>query len=374
MWKKRHDEVVALGGLHVIGTERHESRRIDNQLRGRSGRQGDPGSTRFYVSLEDDIMRLFGGDQVAKLMTVFKLPENVPLEHPMVSRAIEQAQIKVEGFHFDSRKHLVDYDDVLNKQREIVYRRRRKILEGERQRDSILENATGEVVNLVTIYSSEKESTFDREKIASEFCSIIPFDPASQQQLLHQLEQIHGAAPMSDFLTKLVTDMYDAREKQVSPEVMSQIERWVSLNVIDNLWMDHLDAIDDLREGIGLRGYGQLDPLVEYKNEAFNMFESLIATIDSEIVHRIYKVQVQASPNQVVQPMQAQPAPQFQPAGKNETPEIETKLSQAAKKMRTNSESTPVPVVNAAKKLGRNDPCWCGSGKKWKKCHYPKTG
>jgi len=326
------------------------------------------------VSLEDDIMRLFGGDQVAKLMTVFKLPENVPLEHPMVSRAIEQAQIKVEGFHFDSRKHLVDYDDVLNKQREIVYRRRRKILEGERQRDSILENATGEVVNLVTIYSSEKESTFDREKIASEFCSIIPFDPASQQQLLHQLEQIHGAAPMSDFLTKLVTDMYDAREKQVSPEVMSQIERWVSLNVIDNLWMDHLDAIDDLREGIGLRGYGQLDPLVEYKNEAFNMFESLIATIDSEIVHRIYKVQVQASPNQVVQPMQAQPAPQFQPAGKNETPEIETKLSQAAKKMRTNSESTPVPVVNAAKKLGRNDPCWCGSGKKWKKCHYPKTG
>ncbi|HUD20232.1 MAG TPA: preprotein translocase subunit SecA [Patescibacteria group bacterium] len=374
VWKKRHDEVVALGGLHVIGTERHESRRIDNQLRGRSGRQGDPGSTRFYVSLEDDIMRLFGGDQVAKLMTVFKLPENVPLEHPMVSRAIEQAQIKVEGFHFDSRKHLVDYDDVLNKQREIVYRRRRKILEGERQRDSILENATGEVVNLVTIYSSEKESTFDREKIASEFCSIIPFDPASQQQLLHQLEQIHGAAPMSDFLTKLVTDMYDAREKQVSPEVMSQIERWVSLNVIDNLWMDHLDAIDDLREGIGLRGYGQLDPLVEYKNEAFNMFESLIATIDSEIVHRIYKVQVQASPNQVVQPMQAQPAPQFQPAGKNETPEIETKLSQAAKKMRTNSESTPVPVVNAAKKLGRNDPCWCGSGKKWKKCHYPKTG
>ncbi len=374
VWKKRHDEVVALGGLHVIGTERHESRRIDNQLRGRSGRQGDPGSTRFYVSLEDDIMRLFGGDQVAKLMTVFKLPENVPLEHPMVSRAIEQAQIKVEGFHFDSRKHLVDYDDVLNKQREIVYRRRRKILEGERQRDSILENTTAEVVNLVTIYSSEKESTFDREKIASEFCSIIPFDPASQQQLLHQLEQTHDAPQMSEFLTKLVTDMYDAREKQVSPEVMSQIERWVSLNVIDNLWMDHLDAIDDLREGIGLRGYGQLDPLVEYKNEAFNMFERLIATIDSEIVHRIFKVQVQASPNQTAQPIQAQPAPQFQPAGKNETPEIETKLSQAAKKMRTNSESTQVPVVNAAKKLGRNDPCWCGSGKKWKKCHYPKTG
>jgi len=365
VWQKQHDEVVANGGLHVIGTERHESRRIDNQLRGRSGRQGDPGTSRFFVSLEDEIMRLFGGDQVAKLMSVFKLPEDVPLEHPMVSRAIQQAQVKVEGFHFDSRKHLVDYDDVLNKQREIVYRQRRKILEGERQKDKILENVSTEISNLVAVYSSEKEGTFERDKIVTEFCTIIPFDPLSQGQLSHQLEQMQSGTEMTEFLNKLTTDMYEQREKQITPEVMGQIERWVSLNVIDNLWMDHLDAIDDLREGIGLRGYGQRDPLVEYKNEAFSMFERLMATIDSDIVHRIYKVQVQMSPNQQQQPMA------FKPAGAPEAPKIETKLSQAAEKARE-AAKVSVTVINSASKLGRNDPCWCGSGKKWKKCHYPK--
>lgn len=347
-WQKNHDEVLSFGGLHVIGTERHESRRIDNQLRGRSGRQGDPGSSRFYVSLEDDIMRLFGGDQVARLMTVFKLPEDVPLEHPMVSRAIEQAQVKVEGFHFDSRKHLVEYDDVLNKQREIVYRKRRKILEGESQKDTILQNLSGELGNLVAMYSSEKEGEIDRQKILSEFVSIIPFDGASQEQLLKQLSQAHTAADATEFLITIARDMYDNREKQISPEITRQIERWVSLSVIDSYWMDHLDAVDDLREGIGLRGYGQLDPLVEYKNEAFNMFERLIAGIDSEIIHRIYKVQVSqnAPPAQTVIPKNIQ------------TNTIEQAVVQ--------------PAVNAAKKLGRNDPCWCGSGKKWKKCHYPK--
>ena len=367
IWLKQHDEVLSYGGLHVIGTERHESRRIDNQLRGRSGRQGDPGSTRFYVSLEDEIMRLFGGDQVAKLMTMFNLPEDVPLEHPMVSRAIQQAQVKVEGFHFDSRKHLVDYDDVLNKQREIVYRRRRKILEGERQKETILKSIFGEIGNLVSIYSSEKDSSFDREKISTEFCSIVPFDPASQQQLMAQLQQLHTSADMVEFLTKLTSDLYESREKQVTPDVMGQIERLVSLNVIDSLWMDHLDAIDDLREGIGLRGYGQLDPLVEYKNEAFSMFESLMTTIDSEIVHRIYKVQVQATPNQAQQPLA------YKPAGESEVPKIETKLSQAAQKAKA-AATASVTVINSAKKLSRNDPCWCGSGKKWKKCHYPQTG
>ena len=193
-WKKTHDEILGLGGLHVIGTERHESRRIDNQLRGRAGRQGDPGTSRFFVSLEDDIMRLFGGDQVARLMTIFKLPEDVPLEHPMVSKAIEQAQVKVEGFHFDSRKHLVDYDDVLNKQREIVYRRRRKILEGERQKEKILEKISLEIANIVAINTQEREGSFEYEKIISEFCSIIPFNPASQNQLIKQLHQISNSS------------------------------------------------------------------------------------------------------------------------------------------------------------------------------------
>ncbi len=360
-WQKLHKEVIASGGLHVIGTERHESRRIDNQLRGRSGRQGDPGTSRFYVSLEDDIMRLFGGDQVAKLMDIFKLPEDQPLEHGMVSRAIEQAQVKVEGFHFDSRKHLVEYDDVLNKQREIVYRKRRKILEGESQKDEILANIAKEISNVVLLYADEKGTNVERDKIVAEFISIIPFDPASQQQLLKQLEQLHTGPDITEFLTKISADMYATREKQISPELMRQIERWVSLQVIDSFWMEHLDAVDDLREGIGLRGYGQLDPLVEYKNEAFNMFDQLMAGIDGEIVHRIYKVQVATNP----------------PAGGTvsaSTPIGESPITKAAKQMRTNTSEQVVaqPVVNAAKKLGRNDPCWCGSGKKWKKCHYPK--
>lgn len=343
-WQKAHDEVVSLGGLHVIGSERHESRRIDNQLRGRSGRQGDPGSSRFYVALDDDIMRLFGGDQVAKLMTIFKLPEDVPLEHGMVSKAIEQAQTKVEGFHFDSRKHLVEYDDVLNKQREIIYRQRRKILEGENQKEEILRKISSEISTTASMYAGEREGMMERDKIVAEFVSILPFDEASQGQLLKQLEQFHTSGEIIDFLSKLSADMYETREKQVSPEVMRQIERWVSLQVIDSLWMDHLDAIDDLREGIGLRGYGQRDPLVEYKNEAFSMFERLVATIDSEIVHRIFKVQVQ-----LAQP----PTSNIQPTT---LPSVPT--------------HSPIPP----KKLGRNDPCPCGSGKKWKKCHYPNLG
>ncbi len=355
-WQEKHDEVVALGGLHVIGSERHESRRIDNQLRGRAGRQGDPGSSRFYVSLEDDIMRLFGGDQVARLMTVFKLPEDVPLEHGMVSRAIEQAQVKVEGFHFDSRKHLVEYDDVLNKQREIIYRRRGKILAGESQKETILEKISQEIDTVVGMYATD--SSIEREKIVSDFISIIPFDEASGRQLLVQLEGFHMGAEIQEFLTGLSRQMYDARENQMTGDVMRQIEKWVSLQVIDSLWMDHLDAIDDLREGIGLRGYGQRDPLVEYKNEAFSMFETLMASIDREIVHRIFKVQVQMAP----------PQSNTTPAKRDLAPRDNlTNLTNP-----TNEVYTPQPIPHPSspitpKKLGRNDPCPCGA-------IDPKTG
>ena len=347
-WQKQHDEVLRVGGLHVIGTERHESRRIDNQLRGRSGRQGDPGLTRFYVSLDDDIMRLFGGEQVAKLMTIFKLPEDVPLEHPMVSRAIEQAQVKVEGFHFDSRKHLVEYDDVLNKQREIVYKRRSDTLEGEDQKESIIANIQSEIENVVTMYADEKERTIDREKILTEFLSIIPFDSASSEQLLKQLEQLHTGSEMSSFLKTLVRDMYLSRETQVTPGVMRQVERWVSLSVVDSLWMEHLDAIDDLREGIGLRGYGQRDPLVEYKNEAFIMFERLMTTLESEISHRIFKVQV----NMNTENTQNKSTP---------LPETETAVTKALKHMKKNDGAENTQPVKANKQPGRNDPCPCGA-------------
>lgn len=362
-WQKNHEQVITSGGLHVIGSERHESRRIDNQLRGRSGRQGDPGSSRFYVSLEDDIMRLFGGDQVSKLMTIFKLPEDVPLEHPMVSRSIEQAQTKVEGFHFDSRKHLVEYDDVLNKHREIIYRLRRKVLEGESQKDRIIAALKKEVDQIVTV-SALETGTPDITKIMVELVSIIPFDPRSQQELTKQLEQDPRQDGVKSLLETLVTDTYENREKQLGEDLMRQIERWVSLGIIDNLWMEHLEAIDDLREGIGLRGYGQRDPLVEYKNEAFSMFDRLVNSIDSGIVHRIFKVQVQLTPQTNTK---ASPTPDL---------ETETQLTKIAKKARTNdsTESTQQPVQKE-KTIGRNDPCPCGAinpetGKpyKYKKC------
>lgn len=361
-WKKNHDEVIKLGGLHVIGTERHESRRIDNQLRGRSGRQGDPGSSRFFVALDDEIMRLFGGEQVAKLMTIFKLSEDVPLEHAMVSRAIEQAQVKVEGFHFDSRKHLVEYDDVLNKQREIVYKLRRQIVEGQDLKNMILEKLGSQIHNIVNLYAAEGFSSIEREKILQEFVSIIPFDPNSQRGLLSQIEQMKDADTISDFLIKVTKDTYDQKEKSVGSEIMRQIEKWASLSVVDNFWMDHLDAIDDLREGIGLRGYGQLDPLVEYKNEAFSMFERLISAIDYEIAHRIFKIQVQLSPDQLKAIQQQQQT--------TISKEAQHRQSKMGSDLQGVKGLTPKGSDNK-KKLGRNDPCWCGSGKKWKKCHYP---
>ncbi len=348
LWQKAHEEVVALGGLHVIGTERHESRRIDNQLRGRSGRQGDPGSSRFFVSLEDEIMRLFGGDQIAKLMDTFKMPEDVPLEHPMVSRAIEQAQVKVEGFNFDARKHLVDYDDVLNKQREIIYKRRKKLLSGETLKEEILEKVSLDITNFTLMYFPEGYTQPELQKIVQEFATIVPFDENSQKQLMIQVGQLKTSQEIIEFLVKIAHDLYEQKEKQVTPEVARQIERWVAFSVIDNLWMDHLDAIDDLREGIGLRGYGQRDPLIEYKNEAYTMFERLLSTIDYEIVHRIFKIQVNSQPQVMPQ--------------KIVTTSAGGEVSQVSQK----------PLHK--NKIGRNDPCWCGSGKKWKRCHYPQLG
>ncbi|MCL4353058.1 preprotein translocase subunit SecA [Patescibacteria group bacterium] len=355
-WEKKHNEVLDLGGLYVIGTERHESRRIDNQLRGRSGRQGDPGSSRFFVALDDEIMRLFGGDTIAKLMTRFKMPEDVPLEHPLVSRAIEQAQIKVEGFNFDIRKHLVEYDDVLNRQREIIYKRRHKIIEaeGKEERENlkseILEKISLAVSGIVSREAIGYEAAVSQdEKIIEEFATIIPFDSASKEQLVKQLNQMPDHSQKIEFLNGIALDVYNRREKEIGEEMSYDIERFVVLRVIDNLWMDHLDAIENLRQGIGLRGYAQLDPLVEYKNEAYRMFEALVGTIDDEIVHAIYKIQVQL------------------PA-----------VSERKEKIVTHAAgSTPFPAgdesppPSPSKKLGRNDLCWCGSGKKYKKCHYP---
>lgn len=347
-WEKRHQEVLDAGGLYIIGTERHESRRIDNQLRGRAGRQGDPGKSQFFVALDDDIMRLFGGETIANLMTRFNMPEDVPLSHPLVSRAIEQAQVKVEGFNFDTRKHLVDYDDVLNKQREIIYKRRQDIVrgvDGDVLHQEYKEKIESSIANLIALHTATGDET---EKIVKDFTTIVPFDEKSQEQIGLQLEQLHDAPQKIEFLTNLALDVYEKRVKDLG-ELSGQIERAVSLSVIDAMWMDHLDAIENLRQGIGLRGYGQRDPLVEYKNEAFRMFEQLMQGVDDEIVHRIYKVQVQPVVPHVHE---------------------HTTTNTPASEVSTQKKNIPAASdTKTHKKLGRNDPCWCGSGKKYKKCH-----
>ena len=358
-WEKKHRDVVDLGGLYVIGTERHESRRIDNQLRGRSGRQGDPGASRFFVALDDEIMRLFGGETISNVMTRFNMPEDVPLQHMIVSKAIEQAQTKVEGFNFDIRKHLVDYDDVLNKQREIIYKRRRKVLESsskESLEKEIIEKidvAVATIVNLNINQISNNTKSVD-EKIIDDFTTIIPFDDLSKKQLVKQLEAVSAIEQKISFLTSITRDVYTQRKKQLGEKTMGQIERYVMLSVIDTLWMDHLDAVENLRGGIGLRGYGQRDPLVEYKNEAYAMFEQLISGIDDEIVHRIYKIQVQA-------PVPAHQHIVQQAAGE----------SVGISEVSANNKQQVTSSSGDKKKLGRNDPCYCGSGKKYKRCHYP---
>jgi preprotein translocase subunit SecA len=364
-WEKEHKEILSLGGLYVIGTERHESRRIDNQLRGRSGRQGDPGKSQFFVALDDDIMRLFGGDKIASLMTRFNMPEDVPLTHPFVSRAIENAQVKVEGFNFDIRKHLVEYDDVLNKQREIIYSFRRKVLESSKDSKNLKEDVINRIKNAIyslvssNIDSPYTESENRNENIIKEFATIIPFDEQSQKQLVLQLEQLPTDEEKADFLIGLAQDLYEKREEQMGNEIMRMIEQKIFLDVIDYLWMDHLDAIENLRQGIGLRGYAQRDPLVEYKNEAFRMFEQLMNAIDDAIVHRIYKIQVVQSPTNIHAHMTTN------------TPQSEVR--EDSRNSKFSSENTN-QIPQTKKKLGRNDPCWCGSGRKWKKCHYPDPG
>ena len=374
-----------LGGLYVIGTERHESRRIDNQLRGRSGRQGDPGESRFFVSLEDDLMRIFGGDQVSKVMDFLKMPEDVPIEHGLVSKAIESAQKKVETHNFDIRKHTVEYDDVMNQQRQIIYEVRKKVIEtadskGTALKTEILEKIGVEIAALATVYSEEG---LDAKKIIEEFTTIVPLDDESKKQLVTQISSIGNPDEITKFLKELVQKFYDEREQKVGFDVARDMEVFVYLNTIDSLWIEHLDTMDDLRSGIGLRGYAQRDPLIEYKREGFELFEKLMSEVDFEIVRRIFKVAVQG-----------QVPPQVQPIKVEEMhPEIEVGVEQEASEIgatvkEETSGETKVTIERGGVvtqqvygnqgqltkphgKIGRNDPCYCGSGKKYKRCHYP---
>jgi len=348
-WKKEADKVREVGGLHIIGAVRHESRRIDNQLRGRSGRQGDPGSSRFYISLEDDIMRIFGGDQVSHLMDFLKVPEDQPLEAGMVNKAIETAQGKVESHYFDQRKHLVEYDDVMNKQRQIFYQRRHNILTGSpeyiaAQVDAALEK---EVDYLSSIYSAGGINKTEADQIVKEFQTILPLDPISANLIEKKLVNLE-LEEVRENLGNIIKQAREEMKTRFGEELLNHINRVVLLDSYDELWMNHLDGIDNLRDGIGLRGYAQRDPLVEYKQESFAMFESLLTRIDSLVSHRIFRIQAvpqAAAQRQVV----------TQSSAKTEGKKQIAKTTTATNK-----------------KIGRNDPCFCGSGKKWKNCHYPQ--
>ena len=356
-WKELHEKVTRAGGLHVIGTERHEARRVDNQLRGRSGRQGDPGSSRFYLSLEDDLMRIFGGEQISGIMDKLKLPEDQPIENPLISRAIEQAQVKVEGFHFDIRKRLVEFDDVANQQREIIYKLRKRILESSDVKEEIVEKLKNQIERIMLISWPEVEDKPDYEKIVIGLADMIPFDDTSIRRIKDQLSKLNDKEQIGEFMEKVLTDVYDAREKETGEKVMRDIEKYAYLGSIDHLWMDHIDTIDDLREGVTLRAYGQRDPLVEFKNEAYRLFESLVDKIDEELSHRIFRIGVVQPQSEIPLNLARENVDRSDQTGLYGNAEVTAKSGEPA---------------FAGKKIGRNDPCWCGSGKKWKKCHYPQ--
>jgi len=365
-WQKMHDEVIKAGGLHVIGTERHESRRIDNQLRGRSGRQGDAGSSRFYLSLEDDLMRIFGGEQIGGIMEKLKLPEDQPIENKMVSKAIEQSQVKVEGFNFDMRKRLVEYDDVANQQREIVYGLRKRVLESKDLKKEVLDKLEHRIDNILLLAFPEDGGKPNQEKIIVGLLEIIPFDDVSKEAVKKQLAKLEDKDKIKTLLVKVLNDVHKTREKQVGETVMRQIEKYSYLGSVDHLWINHIDHIDGLREAVTLRAYGQRDPLVEFKKEAFELFEGLIDRIDEELSRRIFRVGV-AAPRPEIPLDQAR-------TNIDKTDAMGLAQKGADETAQTGSKAFSGNKPTGKKKIGRNDPCWCGSGKKWKKCHYPQQG
>ena len=332
-WQVEHDKVVHLGGLHIIGTERHEARRIDNQLRGRAGRQGDPGNSRFYVSLEDDVVRRFGGDRIKGLMQRVHIDEEVPIEHSLVSKAIEGAQTKIEGYHFDIRKHLVDYDDVVNKHREVIYSERRKIMSGADIKANIQSMVTEEIQRLVASYlASEHAEEWDLEGLINEISTILPLPPSLNASALSHMSR----GDIEERLLEHASSLYEERERELSPDNMRMLERLVMLRTIDRLWVQHLTAMENMRQGVGLHAVGGRDPLIMYKQEGQATFQSLLTGIEHDVVHTIYKVGIAK---------EKAPAP--------------SPMAEAAKRKE---------AVAVGQKVGRNDPCPCGSGKKYKKC------
>lgn len=406
---KLGEGVVELGGLFVLGTERHESRRIDNQLRGRAGRQGDQGASQFYVSMDDDLMRIFGGDRMKNLMNTLGLPEDMPIENKMISRSIESSQRRVEGHNFDIRKHLVEYDDVMNKHREVIYRKRRKILEGNLVED---ERQSRGDENLEEYQEPTEPLTIKDEVLGiidDEIDAIVNLNIEDKEKAKIELGTLLGESNIPASLDieetkKAARKLYKEREERFSPEVMRNVERAVYLRTIDMLWVEHLTTMDELRTGIGLRGYGQRDPLVEYKQEAYRLFQSLLGNVESSVARMIFKVEVQMPAVTTVRrkpleykapdPDQGQFGEGSEEQGENNldrgtrSKENFEKLQTPNSKLPTNDDVTttirqkgksvyekmgeyqtgPKSQVKADNKVGRNDACPCGSGKKYKKC------
>ncbi|MEO2169928.1 MAG: SEC-C metal-binding domain-containing protein, partial [bacterium] len=341
------EQVMEAGGLHIIGTERHESRRIDNQLRGRSGRQGDPGSSRFFLSLEDDLMRIFGAERIQGVMTRLGMEEGEPIEHKMISRAVANAQAKVEGHNFDIRKHLIEYDDVMNKQREVVYHRRREALSGEGLREEIsgmIEDLAGTVVGGfidADVVSREWEWRDIDQGMVETFGM-----PLAQPE-----EEREGLSPddLHERIVEVVNGFYGEREESFGGEVIRHLEKVIMLQTIDQQWKDHLLAMDRLKEGVGLRGYAQQNPLQAYQKEGFTHFGEMIGRIESESIRKLLTVQLVREKE--IEEMEERRRPQTMT------------LTHGA------VSAAPAKPAAAGPKVGRNDPCPCGSGKKYKKCH-----
>ncbi len=356
--------VVELGGLHVLGTERHESRRIDNQLRGRSGRQGDPGSSQFYLSLEDDLLRLFGSDRISWVMDRFNFPEDVPIAHPMITKSIENAQRQVEARNFEIRKHVLEYDDVMNKQREVIYKKRQQILKEENLKETAIETIKGAINSLVDLYITPGSyiEEWNIEELSSFCLSIFGKDLFASDKIKQGLK--NDRLKLSDLKEMLIEEAlksYQEREEELSSQILRKLEKIVLLSVIDNRWREHLLEMDYLKEGIGLRAYGQRDPLVEYKHEAYNLFKSMMDEIKVDTVKLLFNAKVII--NESVEDQRQSQELKSRTSIRNVQA---IKQSGVSEMSNTSETSKPEPVH--VEKIGRNDPCPCGSGKKYKKC------
>lgn len=366
---KLGEGVREVGGLHIIGTERHESRRIDNQLRGRCGRQGDSGSSHFFVSMEDSLMRLFGSDRIKNMMKALRIPEDQPLEHKMISGSIESAQRKVEGHNFDIRKHVLQYDDVMNRQREVIYKKRKDILTKKNLKDEIWQDIESDFEGLVNFHcSAEDKKSWNVKEIIENVNTTFLLS----EKLEDKMKAAADKQEIQDLILEKAKTVYQEREQEVGEETWRQVEQAVCLRVIDVLWIEHLDAMVRMREGIGLRGYAQKDPLAEYKQESYGMFQRLISAIASDVTKMIFKVKVEPRVIPEEQRRELEKKRQLAYRGAEEP----TGDFQDEKKEITASQLNEEKALSGAirnphekkQKIGRNDPCPCGSGKKYKKC------